>query len=53
MPQDSVGAKEVESCEYNQGGKNWYMPQDSVSAEVVTIVSTAMAVGTATCIMTA
>ena len=33
MPQDSVGALESDSCEYNQGGKDCYMHHDSVDAE--------------------
>ena len=32
MYQDSVGADDDDSCEYNQGGKDCYMPQDSVGA---------------------
>ena len=33
MPQDSVGAGDGDSCEYNQGGKDCCMPQDNVGAE--------------------
>ena len=33
MPQDSVGAKDCDSCEYNQGVEDCHMPQDSIGAE--------------------
>ena len=33
MPQDSVGAEDGDSCEYNQGGKDCYMHHDSVDAK--------------------
>ena len=33
MPQDSVGAKDDDSCEYNQGGEDCHMLQDSKGAE--------------------
>ena len=33
MHHDSVDAEDGDSCGYNQGGKDCYMPQDSVGAE--------------------
>ena len=33
MPQESVVAEDGGICEYNQGGKDCYMHQDSVGAE--------------------
>ena len=33
MSQYSVGAEDGDSCEYNQGGKDCYLPQDSAGAE--------------------
>ena len=35
--QDSVGAGDADSCEYNQGGKDCYMPRDSVGGEHINI----------------
>ena len=32
-PQDSVGAKDEDSCEYNEGGKDRCMPQKRVGAD--------------------
>ena len=35
MPQDSVGAEDGDSCEYNQCGMDCYMSKDSVCTEDV------------------
>ena len=35
MHQNSVGATDSDSCEYNQGGKDWYMPRDSFGTDDV------------------
>ena len=53
MPQDSVGAEDGDSCEYNQGGKNCYMHHDSVDAEDGNSFSITKAARTATCLRTA
>ena len=36
MPRDSVGAENGDSCEYHQGEKECYMPQDDVQDSVGT-----------------
>ena len=53
MHQDSVDAEDGDSCEYNQGGKDWYMPQDRVGAEKRASVCTTKAVRAATYLRTA
>ena len=53
MHRDSLGAEDVDSYGYIQGGKDWYMPQDIVGDEAVTAAGTTKVVRTATCLVTA
>ena len=53
MPQDSVGAGNGDSCEYNQGDKDCYMPQDSEGAEDEFCYECNQSVRIATCPKTA
>ena len=53
MPQDSVGAEDGDSCEYNQGGDDCYMHYDSVDDEDGDSCEYNQGGRTATCLRTA